>query len=90
MKWIIIIGVFIGILIMGCQPVAEVTSDIVETEVTTVRVEKLCPECKSGKMEMSNGGVLTSYPAQYPHQCTECGYSQYYSGVIYPCIEYRS
>lgn len=60
-----------------------------EAVVTPIRVEKVCPECGKGTMEKCGGMVLTTYPAQYPHQCTKCEHSQHYSGVQYPYIKHR-
>ena len=80
--WMIII---LGLIFMGCE---QKTSEI-ETKVTAIQVEKQCPVCSKGTMVISSGIVLTAYPAQYPHVCTECGHSQHYSGIQYPYIKYK-
>lgn len=59
----------------------------VKTKVSAVEVSMECPEC-DGVMEITNGMVFLSNPAQYPHKCTECGYTQHYSGVQYPYIRH--
>lgn len=45
-----------------------------------VEMKMNCPFC--GSPMKATGEVLMSYPAQYPHVCTnsECGYSMYTSG----------
>ena len=72
---------------MGCQIEQEVGE--IEREVTSIKVSMKCPECGVGEMEMSGGIVLTTYPAQYPHNCDNCDYSCHYSGVQYPYIKHK-
>ena len=46
----------------------------------------LCPECNS--QMKATGTVLTSFPPQYPHKCTKCGYEiRYGIHEKYPYIE---
>ncbi len=59
------------------------------TEVKTIKVELVCEECNKGVMEGCAGVVLTTYPAQYPHKCTECGAEIHVTGTTYPYMEYK-
>lgn len=56
------------------------------TEVKVVEIDYNCPQCTVGKMRPT-GIVLTSYPAQYPHKCNECGYNENFYKT-YPFVEY--
>ncbi len=73
---------------MGCSQVME--NGIIEREATAIEVSMKCPACSIGEMEIISGMVLGSYPAQYPHKCNNCEYSQHYSGVQYPYIKYQT
>lgn len=57
---------------------------IVEEKVQPKRIDMICPQCGHGRMR-SDGTVLTSYPAQYPHECNACGFIETYY-VSYPYI----
>jgi len=59
----------------------------IETEMKMVEVDMMCDACGKGRMEW-NGIALTSYPAQYPHRCTECGHTKTYRGHHYPYTKY--
>lgn len=50
---------------------------------TKTFIERLyCDKCGT---EMQWTGVcLTSYPAQYPHKCPNCGEEVHTTGVFYP------
>ena len=52
-------------------------------EVKTYEVDMVCPKCDIGLMRPMGNIVLTSYPIQYPHQCTLCGYEENYL-ITYP------
>lgn len=58
-------------------------------ELKTVRVTMNCdaPNCK-GEMRFM-GMTLTSYPPQYPHQCTVCKTNRTF-WVLYPEIRYEN
>ncbi len=59
-------------------------------DAIAVRVQLICDIYRCGGfMELCDGGVLTSYPAQYPHKCTKCENTRYISGKVYPYIEYK-
>ncbi len=59
-------------------------------EVKAFKVELMCdnPGC-GGVLESCGGMVLATYPAQYPHQCTDCGKTKHIGGKIYPYMEYE-
>lgn len=52
-------------------------------EVKTYEVEMCCDECGEGLMRPCGNIILTTYPVQYPHQCTKCGHIANYT-VKYP------
>ncbi len=83
--WIILL---LGVVIMGCSNVSE--NGEIERKATAIEVSMKCPECGIGEMEISAGGVLLTFPEQYPHQCNYCDYYQYFSGVQYPYIKYQT
>jgi len=56
-------------------------------KVKTIKVDYKCPKCDVGYLRPS-GTVLTSYPPQYPHKCTECDYTENFNRT-YPYIEYE-
>lgn len=56
-------------------------------KVQATQVDERCPKCGQGWMR-GTGIVLTSNPPQYPHKCTNCGYTQTY-GVQYPYIVHQ-
>ena len=57
--------------------------------VETYIVKMVCPKCGIGTMNRSKGGVvLASYPAQYGHECSVCGWSDLFTQE-YPRIEYE-
>ena len=52
-----------------------------------ITVKQRCDKCKKGYMERTNPYItLTTYPAQYTHKCTNCGYVQNYTKT-YPYSE---
>jgi len=51
------------------------------------QLDYACDACGQGVMK-STGVVLASYPAQYPHRCSECGSASTFHKQ-YPCIEWR-
>lgn len=55
-----------------------------EIKVETILVRKYC-DC-GGEM-IPNGGVLSTYPPSYSHDCDKCGYRECYS-ERYPIIKY--
>lgn len=65
------------------------TPDEIEEEVKTLQVSRICPKCCKGRMMFAGGGVLMTYPAQYPHKCDKCGHDEYYSGTMYPYTKYE-
>lgn len=60
----------------------------VKTKMTTYEVNYLCDECRKENLKWT-GVCLTSYPAQYPHQCPGCGAQETFTGICYPRIEYK-
>lgn len=58
-------------------------------EIRPVGVEYVCDRCLIGTMVAQPGPQLTSFPTQVWHKCTECGYEQTFSGIIYPTIRYE-
>lgn len=40
--------------------------------------EAICDKC--GSLLEHTGAVLMSWPEQYPYQCPECGWTEYYYG----------
>lgn len=63
--------------------------DEVRVRVEVLEVRKMCPKCKDGMMESCGGIARLTSPPQYPHACTKCGHSVYYSGITYPYTEYK-
>lgn len=61
--------------------------DFREEEVKPVMEKMYCPGC--GCEMKFTGTVLTSYPAQYPHRCPECGYTYTTTEGIYPMLKYK-
>ena len=57
----------------------------IRKEVKEYEVDMTCDKCKKGVMRPT-GIVLTSYPAQYEHVCTNCGEKELYE-VTYPVRE---
>lgn len=55
-------------------------------EVKVYKVKMICENCGNGYMNPT-GVCLTSYPAQYPHKCEECGAVNYRK--IYPYVIYE-
>lgn len=55
--------------------------------VTAVRIELLCPICRSGRLEYT-GEMKTCYPPLYVHQCTNCKAKRNLKKA-YPRIEHR-
>ena len=55
--------------------------------VKPIRVDMVCPNCGGGRMR-STGTELLTYPPQYTHACTTCGYTKAYL-VLYPYIEWE-
>lgn len=51
--------------------------------VHVYKIDYICDECGEGYMR-STGQVLLSKPAQYPHQCTNCGAKKTFKGIKYP------
>lgn len=60
-------------------------SEFIATPMVSVKVTLRC-QC-GGEMRPT-GGVLASFPAQYPHSCSTCGATEN-SAKMYPCIEHR-
>lgn len=60
----------------------------VRTPVRVFRVGMVCPECGNGRMLLSSGAVLVTWPAQYTHKCNSCGYMTTYTKT-YPYVEYE-
>ena len=62
----------------------------VKERVNTFVVRYRCDVCDKGYLE-STGVALTSYPPQYPHDCSNCGkgkvFNQKYPYNIYKVIE---
>jgi len=59
----------------------------VELKVRTFKVIKICNRCHEGEMYLYDNNVcLTTYPAQYQHECNNCGYKESYF-TSYPRIE---
>ena len=55
----------------------------VKSEVKTFEIDMVCNKCGQGSMRPYGNIVLTTYPIQYPHQCTNCGNIENYT-VKYP------
>lgn len=58
-----------------------------EVEVKAVKVSAFC-ECGGEFKRANTGGMLATYPPQYPHICDKCGKQETFY-VSYPTIEYR-
>jgi len=63
-------------------------TEIKRVPVDVYKEKKRCPECDTGYLQQTSGGVLTSDPPQYPHKCTECGYHMHIRAKTYPRIIY--
>lgn len=61
--------------------------EIREEEVKVVMEHMYCPSC--GTEMKFTGIVLTSYPAQYPHECPKCGYRYTTMEGMYPLLKYK-
>ena len=59
----------------------------VEYDAKPVLVKMKCDKCKEGFMEKDGNIVLTSYPPQFPHKCSCCGYRENYIKQ-YPYVKY--
>jgi len=59
-----------------------------ERESRAIQVCQSCEHCDEGQM-MATGMVLTSFPAQYPHVCDDCGHKETYKNS-YPFIKYKA
>ncbi|SUD80275.1 Uncharacterised protein [Pseudomonas putida] len=57
-------------------------------QMVAYQVEYVCDSCGEGHMRPA-GITLTSYPAQYPHQCSACGARANFL-KCYPSIEWRA
>ena len=59
----------------------------VRKEVKPIRIDYLCPRCKTGYLRPS-GTVLTTYPPMYPHTCNneECDYGETFTDKSYPYL----
>ena len=55
-----------------------------DDEVKTFVRHLLCEITGCGGEMLPTGICLTSYPAQYPHQCDTCGYTLNVRGKTYP------
>ena len=55
----------------------------IKSEVKTFEVDMVCDKCGKGLMRPIGNIVFTSYPIQYPHQCTNCGNTDTYT-IQYP------
>ena len=65
------------------------------TELRTYRVDFVCEMCGEGLMIYTRGPVLgespifpSGLPRQFPHQCSECGWEQYFHST-YPAFRYE-
>lgn len=60
--------------------------------VNTYKVNMVCPVCSlkpnPGCLLEFNGIVLTTFPAKYPHSCTNCG-KGFNLDSVYPTYEYE-
>ena len=59
----------------------------INQEVRPVRTQYMCDNCRSGLMRPT-GIVLMTHPAQYPHECCNCGCRQNFRSQ-YPRISYE-
>ena len=55
----------------------------VKNEVKTYEINMVCDKCRQGYMLPVGNIVFTTYPIQYPHQCTNCGNIENYT-IQYP------
>ena len=55
----------------------------IKYEVKTYEIDMVCDKCSQGVMRPLGNIVLTTYPIQYPHQCTNCGNIENYI-IQYP------
>ncbi len=76
-------------LTSSCYIESDNMTKTIKSKMQAYRVELPCEaEGCDGMMVFTSGGVLTSFPAQYPHRCSECGRQIYVSGMTYPTIEW--
>lgn len=56
--------------------------------IQVVGVDYLCDVCRQGKMEQNGNIILTTAPPQFPHKCSNCGYSQTFT-ERYPTVRHQ-
>lgn len=56
-------------------------------ELKPIQVDFKCPKCMIGYLRPTNVSYMSN-PPQYPHQCTDCIYSETFN-IKYPYIEYE-
>lgn len=61
---------------------------LIEKEVQPTKIILVCDKCSKSVEMRFTGLVLQSCPAQYQHECLECGNTKSVDRV-YPTIEYR-
>ncbi len=59
-----------------------------EREIKMFEVNYECDVCHSGNMIRNDNLILTSYPPQYSHKCSNCGAETYFQDS-YPLIKYE-
>lgn len=61
----------------------------IRKEVKAIQVDCKCPKCNIGYLRPSvNSVLLSTFPPQYPHECTNCDYSETFINKVYPYIDY--
>lgn len=56
-------------------------------KIGTYRVKMMCDKCKEGEMVFT-GGIRTSIPDQYLHECKNCKDGIWFRDKRYPRITY--
>lgn len=59
-----------------------------DNNVNVVYRHQYCDKCGAELEYSSLGIVLTTYPAQYPHTCPQCG-EQYTFDKVYPTVVFE-
>jgi uncharacterized protein (DUF983 family) len=63
---------------------------VVEVPMRPVKVKALCPHCREGELEYSEGAVVNINFPMFPHKCNACGHEQHVAGKKFPYLEFKS